>query len=116
MREHNNGRPVPGPDAGGAASQTAAGQVSYFDLLDRLLVNRVDAARLLSISPRKLDEWVAAGLITKWKRDGVVRFNVEELRAFAATEKPKSKRTAGDGRRLRAKVHPARNGVDAHSV
>jgi hypothetical protein len=54
-----------------------------------LLLTRPDAARLLSVSPRKLDQWVAAGLIPKWKCDGVMRFTLDDLRAFVAASRPK---------------------------
>lgn len=79
--------------------------------IEPLLLDRHEAAAVLSISPRKLDEWAAAGLIPKWKRDGVVRFAVDDLRAFVASQKPK--RTAGDGRRPRTPRPHVRNGVDA---
>jgi hypothetical protein len=82
--------------------------------IEPLMLCREDAAAVLSISPRKLDEWVSRGLIPKWKVDGVVRFAVDELRAFVASQKPK--RTAGDDRRPRTPVHPGRNGTDAPSI
>jgi hypothetical protein len=110
MHASTNGRPVQGPDSG-AALQTAAGLLVH---IEPLLVNRPEAARLLSISPRKLDEWVAQGLIPKWQRDGVVRFSVEDLRAFVTSNSPK--RTAGDGRRPRTPSPSLRNGVDVPSI
>jgi hypothetical protein len=104
-----NGRPDGG--SGGAAQHIAARPLVQ---IEPLLLNRADAARLLSVSPRKLDQWVKAGLIRKWKLDGVVRFAVEELRAFVASQQ--AKRTAGDGHRPRAMIHPGRNGIDAPPV
>ncbi len=47
-----------------------------------LLVRRVDAAKLLAISPRAFDDLVDAGLLGKTRIGGVVAFDIEELRAF----------------------------------
>ena len=80
-----NGRPVSRPDAGGAAQKTAAGTL---ESIEPILVTRPQAAELLSISVRKLDEWANRGLIRKWKLDGVVRFAVDDLRAFVASQLP----------------------------
>ncbi len=54
--------------------------------IEPLLLRRDDAASVLGISPRKLDEWCSRGLIGKWKVDGVVRFSVEDLRSFVASQ------------------------------
>jgi hypothetical protein len=111
MHPKTNGRPVARSDAGGAALKTAAGALGN---VEPLLLNRVDAARLLSISPRKFDQWVNAGLISKWSFSGVVRFELDGLRAFVANQRPKP--TAGDGRRPSTPTLQLRNGVDAPPV
>src|SRR5262245_39483224 len=74
-----NGRLVHRPAAGGAAAKAAAGPLIH---VEPILVRRPEAARLLSVSQRKFDEWVAAGLIARWKFGGSVFFTVDELRRF----------------------------------
>ena len=49
----------------------------------RYLMSHDEAAVALAISPRKLDEWVAQGLLTKRKADGGVRYLVREVEALA---------------------------------
>jgi hypothetical protein len=79
--------------------------------MEPLLLTRPEAAAVLGIGVRKLDQWCAAGLIQKWKLDGVVRFAVDDLRAFVANQK----QAAGEGRRPRTSTHPRRNGVGVSS-
>ena len=94
MSKFNNGRPVLRPDACGAGQNTAANLLVD---IEPLLVTRDDAARLLSVSIRKLDLWVDRGLIPKWKLDRVVRFAVDDLRAFVQKHKVKTPSAAIDG-------------------
>ncbi len=55
--------------------------------VEPLLLRRVDAARVLSVSPRLFDDLVLAGLIGKVRIGGVVAFALEELRAFVRQAK-----------------------------
>jgi hypothetical protein len=55
--------------------------------IEPLLLRRADEARVLTISPRLLDDLVDAGLIGKVRIVVVVAFDIEELRAFVRQAK-----------------------------
>jgi excisionase family DNA binding protein len=53
--------------------------------LEPLLLRRVDAAHVLGLSPRKLDNLARDGLLPKCRIGGLVRFHIDDLRQFAAS-------------------------------
>jgi hypothetical protein len=55
--------------------------------VEPLLLRRAEAARVLTVSPRMLDDLVDAGLISKVRIGGVVAFDIEDLRAFVRQAK-----------------------------
>ncbi|MDO8308599.1 MAG: DNA-binding protein [Actinomycetota bacterium] len=53
-------------------------------LAESLLYDRVDAARLLAISPRKFDDLRASGEIPTRYQGSKPVFHIDDLRAYAA--------------------------------
>lgn len=56
-------------------------------LPDPLMVTPNDAAAMLAISERKLWSLTAAGRVKRLKIDGMVRYAIEDLRAFVEAER-----------------------------
>lgn len=56
--------------------------MSQSSSIPRLLVKPPDAAEILQVSPRKLADLTARGLVPAVKIDGSVRYAVADLRAF----------------------------------
>jgi hypothetical protein len=72
--------------------------------VEPLLLRRVDAARVLTVSPRLFDDLVDAGLIGKVRIGGVVAFDIEDLRAFVQ----RAKRNAAEIQEAIEKLRAAR--------
>jgi hypothetical protein len=72
--------------------------------IEPLLLRRADAARVLTVSPRLLDDLVDAGLLGKVRVGGVVAFDIEDLRAFVQ----RAKRNAAEIQEAIEKLRAAR--------